>query len=1206
MDYRSVSPTRLESVRRSPRRELGDMRNMSVNMSNEASRMLMELEANRAASEQARRIQSPRAGMAATPTTPSYTMARTASPKVGTSASNIHEAVLKNELAKQIERTADVEKDRLKSENDTRVKLAIKDDLLTKLNDELHALVEKDAAREEAFMKMDVDLRNLRDAYATTTEKLALTEAELHIKSTQSRGSDEELHETRMCLTKANQELERQQKVKEKLDEMLSISQRSLSEAQSQIAAKDGVIRELEDTLRDVDSKNIEIMKALEDKSRTDAVRMEEMARRNDHLQQVVEDLRKELSRLAQEKQSTDEDYVSQLDRMSYSENTMNERLATSQKTIDCIEAQLAAVKAEQLAAAQDAAVRQQELQEEIARLRLLAEEKQEEGSMQGDDRARIRILEDKLDDMILQDSTSQDKYHNLQAEVERIRGDVDKYRDAHKRVLHQLEQERVVHRKALDDAAAKVREAERKVQEAEDGLHAVKADKQRLHDELTSLDTDMKILQNQKENEKKRLDDMLTSSQDRMNATKATISDFERKADTAMAEAENLRNQKNDLADSNERSTTIITKLKHQLEQLRTQFQTEKNSLQDTLDKKNSDYEDAQNSRMRYESQINRLQGEVDMLRGELQKKEDARLRLAEQLEKERDAARLSSDNALKQSRETNVKLQDEIDALHRALNETKRTIRDMQEQLADLKSEKDRMSASYEDEMEQLRQANAEKVSELKRQLQRAEAKVQAVELAHQRSQDQLKDAEDELDRERQRYRQLQDQIDDERNNNRKTASDRVTELRQQIQELQDQVSGKDMDLVEALRRADQLQLDLERAEKALRNKQADMDNMDAQHKRDRDNWASQLASIEQAMQRAQQEINDLKMQLDDALRDVEKQKSLLRSALNDAEQSDLEKQRRLQQTKERLNASEETVSQLQLQILQLKGQLEDGQIEVTDALKQVQMKDAELKRAEERLKKYQNAGDQIAELQDANTLLEDEVKRLKREVESLRQELGEMQKRLENAKDRHAEDAATIEDLRRQNGEMQEKGTALRESHDGEMRKKNQELFAVQQELTDALNKLSSLGRKALEAEETAEWKNKAECLQKELEGVRAPLTAKIVELQSELEKMAQDQPDMDEMESLRKELREMREKLRSLLEQKTADKLRISELEARIADLEALNKELEEKGKDLEDRGKELSFLLGTRAQLVAQIMSLREAYVSSPYLFPPTG
>eukprot|EP01059_Diplonema_ambulator_P021024 TRINITY_DN3500_c0_g1_i2.p1 TRINITY_DN3500_c0_g1~~TRINITY_DN3500_c0_g1_i2.p1 ORF type:complete len:1156 (+),score=564.26 TRINITY_DN3500_c0_g1_i2:159-3470(+) len=785
------------------------------------------------------------------------------------------------------------------------------------------------------------------------------------------------------------------------------------------------------------------------------------------------------------------------------------------------------------------------------------------------------------------------------------MRGDADKYRDAHKRSLLQLEQERAGHRKALDEAAQKVREAERRVQEAEDALHLSKADRQRLQDEVSSAETDLKILRSQRDSERKRLDDLLASSQDRMNAIKGTIAEHERKAELATAEAETLRAEAGDLRDAHERAQQTIIKLKQQIEHVRLQAQQEKNALQDVLDKKSSAYEDAINGKARYEALISRLQSELDTARTDLAKKEEARLKLAEQLEKDRDSMRASIDEGLKQSKEANARLQDEIDALTRQLNDARRTIRDLHEQMGDLKAEKDRQSASFNDELEQLRQANAEKVSELKRQIQRGEAKVQAAEMQSQRVGDQLKDVEDELERERQRYRQLQDQLDEERANHRKSTSDRVAELRQQIQELQDQLGQKDLDLADALRKADMVQLDLERAEKALRNKQADIDGIEAQHRRDKDNWATQLTQAEQALHKAQQEINDLKMQLDDALREADKQKALLRSALGDAEQNDLDKQRRLQLLKDRLDSAEETSAQQLVQILQLKGQLEDAQLEANDAMKQVQLKDAELKRWEERLKKYQNAGDQIAALQDEISALEDEVKKLKRDNDLLRQELAELQKRWDSAKERQGEDERTIADLRKKNQELQDQLSQERGTHDGALRKKNQELFAVQQELADALGKLQNLGKKALDAEETAEWKSKAEALaeqcaslQKELETCKAPLNAKISELRSELEKLSNDHSDHDELEALRKEHKDVCEKLRALIEQNKKDKLTIAELEDRVAELEALNRELDEKGRELEDRGKELSFLLGTRAQLVAQIMSLREAIKNS--------
>ena len=264
---RSVSPIRL--VDRSPARGvmgLTELTNRSNSIVNDTSRMLMELEEtaanNRLAHERATRL-SPRAGAAPPPLTPSSIL-RTASPRIpisvlpsssalATADAREEATMLKKELAKQTDRVRDCEKQRLMSEADLTTKLNTKSKLLERLNDDLHTLVGKDASKEEVLLRMEIEMRQLRDALTTSTERVVSLETELARKDATLRSVDTDSHASRLTLTKAQQELDRMVKVKEKLDEMLAINQRSLADLQQQVSEKDVSILNLETALREVD-----------------------------------------------------------------------------------------------------------------------------------------------------------------------------------------------------------------------------------------------------------------------------------------------------------------------------------------------------------------------------------------------------------------------------------------------------------------------------------------------------------------------------------------------------------------------------------------------------------------------------------------------------------------------------------------------------------------------------------------------------------------------------------------------------------------------------------------------------------------------------------------------------------------------------------------------------------------------------------------
>ena len=1206
-ELRSLSPIREGhvSLGASPARHgsvgLHDMSATSHSMINEASRMLMELEANKVASEQARRIASPRAGGSLPPHTPTYV--RTASPMMRVLPPGTDVSVMKKDLSRQAERVRDVEKEKLKIEHDLKVKLAIKEDLLKKLNEELHVLVQKDAVREEEKIKMDTEVRDLRSQLSSALERLALQEADMTIRERNAKGSDSQLHDLRLGQTKTANELERLVRMKEKLEEMLAISQRSVNDLTAQLATKDDVIRNMEDSLRDVDAHHSEITRAMEDKSRTDVVRMEEVAKRNESLQKVVEDLRHELSQLADEKQYCDTDYSTQVDRMVHSEATLQERLATAQKTIDCIEAQLAAVKAEHLAAAQDTAVRQEEMELEIKRLRdQLAQHEDGDGmSAREHDIQKIRILEDRLDDMILQDSSAQDRYHSLQAEVEKMRGDADKYREAHKRALAQLEQERAAHRKALDEAASKVREAERAMQEAEDARGNITADKQRLQDEVKTLQDDMRLMRSQREAERQRLDDALSAAQERMSAAKSMCVEHEKRADAAEDERDHLRMQLQESESQSARHQSALVKLRIQMDQLKSQINEERAGMASTVNEKQLQLEEARSELYGVQNQLERAKSEVQSLRDELRKKDEARQRLADQLEIERDEQKSILDKALKESKELAGRLREELDGAQRNLNDERRALRDAHELIQELRDEKDRLVSAFDEELEQLRQANLDKVTELKRQLQRCESRSNTAELQVQRLTSQVKDLEEELERERERYRQLQDQLDEERSSHRKLNSDRMNDLRVQKQDLQNQLAAKDAELAEALRKIDQLALDLERAEKALRTKAHDLEVVEMQHRRDRENWNRVAADHEEAMQRAQGEISDLRLKVQEALDDAERARQQCRSAQTDGDLADAEKQRRIQQLKDKLAQAEEQNAQAQNQLLQLQGQLDDAADNVADALKQAQMKDAELRRSEDKLKKYQAAGEQLMQMQDKNEALEEQHKKQRRELESLGTELQDMQRRLDNMKNRRQEDDDVLKELR-------DKMAHDREAQQAELRRKGDEIGALQRELANAKTDAKDSGKKTMQLQEQMhsmrrdddtytrygnndDLRNLQDALQQAIED-KSDLERRLLGRGDERDTS----PSGEDVENLRRELSEAREKIRTLIDQNNSAKLTIAELEARVQELEGEKALLEEKSRELEARSSELSFLLGTRAQLVAQIMSLREAYV----------
>ncbi|KAJ9462335.1 hypothetical protein DIPPA_08237 [Diplonema papillatum] len=1256
------------------------MHDMSMHsVVNETSRMLMELDANRAAAESARRITSPRMSSL------NGTLARTSSPRLGVTytsptpmpigappgpsfppvslpvmpavtprelmgsvgRSSLEVAQLKKEVARQMERARECEKDKIKVEHDLTVKLKIKDDLLAKLDAELHQLVQKDAVREQGFMRMDADMRQLRDQLAAYTDKVAHTEMELVIRDKQTRGNEDELYDTRLSISKLQQELERTSRVKEKLDEMLNISQRNLNELQAQLVVKEETIRSLEDALRDVDGRNIEINRALEDKSRTDAVCMDDLNRRNEHLHRLVDELRKEVAVLQEVKSHGDKDFLTQIDRMSYSETTLNERLATAQKTIDCVEAQLAASKAEQVAATQDAQARITDLENEVQRLRTLTREEESHGTPSRDIYiTKIRVLEDKVDEMVLESSNGKDRYHTLQAEIERVRADSDKYRDAQKRVLNQMEQDRTGHRKALDDAAARVRDAERKVQEAEDSVHSMKAEKQRMLDECVTIRDDMKILQGQRENERRRTEELLNAAQERVSMAKSVASEHEQRADAAQGEIERLRDQLKEELDKASRHNAALKKLREQMEEVRDRLMREKNALQHALDQKEHECEDLLAGRGQMEAEVQKARLEIHELRLELQRKDDARRELADELERERDQQRHLIEVALREAKDANSRLTGETDDLRRQVNDLKRQLREAQDQLQEAKADRDRIIASFEEELESLRQANAEKVSELKRALQRAEGKTQAAEMQVQRLTVQLKDLEDELARERDRYRQLQQQLDDERNQSRDLHNQRIADMRAQLEALQDQLAAKDLEQAELRRQADGLQLDMERAEKAARAKQQELDSQEAQYRRDKDNWARQQRDADDALQKALREIADLKLQLDAALAEIEKLKQQLRNAAHEAEQAELDKKRKLDAAKEKLQAAEAGKTQLQLQILALQGELDDAKDALNDANKQAQLKDAELKRLEDKLKKYATAGEQISQLQDRIDELELENKKLKRDIDQLQAELADLERRYQNAKKRQEDGEAEIDNLRRQNAEL----AKAREGQDAEIRAQNQEIYALQQALADAKAQAEAAAAKAKAAQDAlrkmqAELAGKDDTLRGLLAGLRdekdglevkleesfdrfkkfgdrekellkeierlkkllaakeqeagqlEPLNAKLTEMRETIKNLEDEKDKLasaDEVTALKAEVVELRQKLGALVGSGSADKLRIQELLDIIAALQAQRDEAEKRQSELEDQKQELSFLLGTRAQLVAQIMSLREA------------
>eukprot|EP01060_Flectonema_neradi_P038635 TRINITY_DN817_c0_g1_i8.p1 TRINITY_DN817_c0_g1~~TRINITY_DN817_c0_g1_i8.p1 ORF type:complete len:1378 (+),score=461.66 TRINITY_DN817_c0_g1_i8:62-4195(+) len=1194
---RSVSPSRL--TERSPVRGvmgLSELTNRSNSIVNDTSRMLMELEEtaanNRLAHERATRL-SPRAGASVTPSS----ILRTASPRVPisvmpssavlASADAREEAtLLKKELAKQTDRVRECEKQRLMSEADLTTKLNTKSKLLEKLNEDLHALVGKDASKEEVLLRMEIEMRQLRDSLATSTERIVSLEAELARKDATLRSADSDTHTSKLTLTKAQQELDRMVKVKEKLDEMLSINQRSLADLQQQLAEKDITISNLETALREVDGRSADIMRALEDKARADAVRMEEMGKKNAHLMGVVESLKRDLSDLANEKSCIGNDFSNQLEKMTYNDKTLNERLITAQKTIDCVEAQLAAVKAEQLTSSQDAAIRQQELEAEIERLNDLLSEQaayNAPGGGSSDDSAKVRALEDRLDQMILDESSNQERFHTLQAEIEKLKGDSNKYRDAHKRVISQLEQERVTHRKSLDEASQKVREAERRSQEAEDAVHTLKAEKQRMQDEVNSLSADLKLSQSQREIERKRLDDALASAQERITSAKNAQAEAERKADALQSQVDAMGQQLAEAQEALSRAKSSTERLRQQLDQQNGRHNEEMSQLHDKLQDTKSQLEETESQRIRIELLHSRLTSDNEALKAELAKKDEARLKALETLERERDEVRGRIESALRESKETMEHLQQEIDNLTKQLADAKRQLRDANETIQERKAEKDRLTAAYEAEKEQTRASNAEKQAELKRQLQRAESKVQTLELQGQRLASQIKDLEEELERERQRYKQAQDQLDEERLSHRKLQSDRINDLRNQIQQLQDTLADKDNELSEALRKIDVLQLDLERCEKQVRTRAAELEASEQQHKRDRDNFQRQLEESEGNIQRLTAELSDLRQQLDVSNDEIERSKQQYKQLQSDADQADADKNRRIQQLRDKLNSADDLTTQLQLQILSLKGQIDDANDQVTEANKQSQLKDAEVARMEEKLKRYQNAGEQLAALQEQNENLEDLLKKLRRDLESALAETEDYKRRAENFKSRREEDEQALDSLRRQNSILNEKRKVDRDEFEDELRKKNAELFSLKEKLTEALAENNLKQQLDDSLNKVDEWKKHAN-----------ELTAQNETLLSQIQEMQSTKASPEEIQQKDDEIKELLSKLNAAMEQRQSDALRITELEQKLQLLETENQALGDKSKELEQQSNELRFLIGTRAQLVEQIMKLRES------------
>eukprot|EP00755_Sulcionema_specki_P012449 Sspe_Gene.8365::Locus_2855_Transcript_1_6_Confidence_0.250_Length_4866::g.8365::m.8365 len=648
-----------------------------------------------------------------------------------------------------------------------------------------------------------------------------------------------------------------------------------------------------------------------------------------------------------------------------------------------------------------------------------------------------------------------------------------------------------------------------------------------------------------------------------------STLAEVQQQLEVAEAKAERLERKMADMQADHE---TQLARTTATLEQFRAASVAERAVLQERITQAKGVADEALASSNRFEAEASRLALELQAAREEASQAEGARARLLEQLDAERKA------------------LQSSIEAATRAAR--------------DSSSEADAAAASLS---QQLAQANATNASLL----------------------EELENARRDCTREALR---LQEALR-ERDEARSAQSSIVDGLRAQIEKLQEGQLELSREASEKQMELDRMMADKEAVHQELQQKNRQLEGVQGQHAKERESWTRMRENIEAALRKAQAELTDLRIELEDVKGEKEETSSQLARLRVEVEKQDQEQQRKIQTLREKLSASEERGRQAAVEMMELKGKIEEAEDALLEEEKRCKSKDGEIKALEDRIARLKASNERVYGLQDKIDALQSQnqemdhqlegaqssAKEAEREADRLRGRLEEEQGIVstlkatvaqlkeqlaaERAKQREAEERVRAqEDMIRD--ELAQAAVTLRQRTDalkgleGRLQDSEKRCASLKQELSEARAATIVLEEKLGEKEkEVSRLRGETDELRGEAKGVEEARAREVAALKGQAETMRERAREAEEqLQATKSDLEGATRRLKALEAEKKETERRIEELateKAALSQSASPRKEDTDKIRQLEDRIEELLEQMREAESLVSATACERE-------------